>query len=55
MKRACAHFDIQKLLEGKQPPKPIISIKTYSQNFEIVILFKIVKQFENYVFENYTP
>ena len=55
MKKASAHFNIQKWLEGKKPLTPIISIKTYLQNFEMAILFKIVRQSENYVFEDTPP
>ena len=55
MKKASAHFNIQKWLESKKPLTPIISIKTYIQNFEIAILFKIVRQSENYVFEDTPP
>jgi len=34
---------------------PTISPNTFNQNFEIAILFNVVKRPENYVFENDNP
>ena len=36
-------------------PTPIISQNTFDQNFDITILFNVVKKFGNYVFEEDPP